>query len=113
MIINWKKRRLISTKLYDRFLTERRGISAISGSVGFTSMNGDYARPELEFSARLGYKHYINPYLNLNFNYNRFNLANEGVFNDGFMSFDLNAEVNILPYDKFTLIYLEDLEPIL
>jgi curli production assembly/transport component CsgG len=92
----------ISTKLYDRFLTERRGRSAISGSVGFTSMNGDYARPELEFSARLGYKHYINPYLNLNFNYNRFNLANEGVFNDGFMSFDLNAEVNILPYDKFT-----------
>ena len=92
----------ISTKLYDRFLTERRGKSALTGSVGFTSMNGDFASPELEFSARLGYKHSINPYLNLNFNYNRFNLANEGVFNEGFMSFDLNAEVNILPYDKFT-----------
>ncbi len=44
----------------------------------------------------------MKPYLNINFNYNRFNLANEGVFNDGFMSFDLNAEVNILPYDTFT-----------
>ena len=29
-------------------------------------------------------------------------MANEGVFNEGFMSFDLNAEVNVLPYDKFT-----------
>ncbi len=65
-------------------------------------MNGDFANPEQEFSVRLGYKHYIKPYLNINFNYNRFNLANEGVFNDGFMSFDLNAEVNILPYDTFT-----------
>jgi curli production assembly/transport component CsgG len=92
----------ISTKLFERFLTERRGKSALFGSVGFTSMNGDFGSPELEFSTRLGYKHAINPYLNLNFSYNRFNLANEGVFNDGFMSFDLNAEVNILPYDKFT-----------
>jgi len=92
----------LTTELYNRFLTERRGRSAITGSVGFTSMNGDFANPELEFNARLGYKHYINPYLNINFNYSRFNLANEGVFNNGFMSFDLNAEVNILPYDTFT-----------
>lgn len=92
----------LATELYDRFLTERRGKSALSGSFGFTSMNGDYANPELKFSAGLGYKHYIKPYLNINFNYNRFNLANEGVFNDGFMSFDLNAEVNFLPYDTFT-----------
>ncbi len=92
----------LTTELYDRFLTERRGKSAISTSLGFTSMNGDFARPELEFGARLGYKHYIKPFLNINFNYNRFNLANEGVFNEGFMSFDLNAEVNFLPFDKFT-----------
>ncbi len=92
----------ISTKLYDRFLTERRGKSALAARVGFTSMNGDFASPELEFNGGLGYKHYIKPNLNINFNYNRFNLANEGVFNDGFMSFDLNAEVNFLPYDKFT-----------
>ena len=92
----------LATELYDRFLTERRGKSALTGSFGFTSMNGDYANPEMEFSAGLGYKHYIKPYLNINFNYNRFNLANEGVFNDGFMSFDLNAEVNFLPYDTFT-----------
>jgi len=97
-----EKEEAISTKLYDRFFTERRGKSAISGSVGFTSMNGDFASPELEFSARLGYKHSINNYLSVGAYYNRFNLANEGVFNEGFMSFDLNAEVNILPYDTFT-----------
>jgi len=97
-----KKEEAISTKLYDRFLTERRGKSAISGSVGFTSMNGDFANPELEFGGRLGYKHALSPYININFSYNRFNLANEGVFNNKFMSFDLNGEVNILPFDKFT-----------
>ncbi len=43
----------------NRFLTERRGKSAVTGSLGFTSMNGDFANPELEFSAGLGYKHYI------------------------------------------------------
>jgi curli production assembly/transport component CsgG len=97
-----EKEEAINTKLYERFITERRGKSAVTGSLGFTSMNGDFANPEMEFSAGLGYKHYLKPYLNININYNRFNLANEGVFNEGFMSFDLNAEVNILPYDKFT-----------
>ncbi|NNL16166.1 MAG: hypothetical protein HKO81_05955 [Flavobacteriaceae bacterium] len=92
----------LTTELYNRFLTERRGKSAISASVGFTSMNGDFSSPELEFSARLGYKHNISEYFNLSIGYNRFNLANEGVFNDGFMSFDLNGEVNILPHDTFT-----------
>lgn len=97
-----EKEEAISTKLYDRFLIERRGKSAVSSSIGFTSMNGDFASPEPEFNARIGYKHYINPYLNLNFTYNRFNLANEDVFNEGFMSFDLNLELNVLPHDKFT-----------
>ena len=70
-------------------------------------MNGDFASPELEFNARLGYKHYINQYLNLNFNYNIFNLANEGVFNEGFMSFDLNAEVDFFSMINSLLIFLE------
>lgn len=97
-----EKEEYLNTELYDRFLTERRGKSSLSTALGFTSMNGDYTNPDEEFSARIGYKHYIKPYLNVNFYFNRFNLANEGVFNEGFMSFDLNAEVNFLPYDTFT-----------
>lgn len=99
---NLEKEEAESTKLYDRFLTERRGKNAIIGAGGFTAMNGDYSDPVLELNTKIGYKHYIKPYLNLNFTYNKFNLANKGVMNDGYMSFDLNAELNILPYDKLT-----------
>lgn len=99
---NLEKEEAVSTKLYDRFLIERRGKNAIIGTGGFTSMNGDYANPILELNTKIGYKHYLKPYLNLNFTYNKFNLANEDVMNEGYMSFDLNAEINILPYDKFT-----------
>ncbi len=92
----------IATKLYDRFITERRGKNAVIAAGGLSLMNGDYADAELELNTKIGYKQYIKPYLNLNFTYNKFNLANKEVLNEGFMSFDLNAEVNILPYDKFT-----------
>lgn len=92
----------VATKLYDRFITERRGKNAIVGAGGLSLMNGDYADPELELNTKIGYKQYIKPYLNLNFTYNKFNLANKEILNEGFMSFDLNAEVNILPYDQFT-----------
>ena len=97
-----EKEEAISTKLYDRFLTERRGKNAIIGAGGLSLMNGDYAGAELELNTKIGYKHYIKPFLNINFTYNKFNLANKEVLNEGFMSFDLNAEVNILPGDKFT-----------
>lgn len=97
-----EKEEAISTKLYDRFLTERRGKNAIIGAAGLSLMNGDYADAELELNTKIGYKHYIKPYLNLNFTYNKYNLANKGILNEGFMSFDLNAEVNILPNDRFT-----------
>ena len=97
-----EKEEAFSTKLYDRFLTERRGKNAVTGAGGFSVMNGDYNDPEIELNTKVGYKHFLKPYLNLNFTYNKFNLANENVFNQGFMSFDLNAEVIILPYDKLT-----------
>lgn len=97
-----EKEEAVSTKLYDRFLTERRGKNAVIGAGGISVMNGDYANPEMELNAKIGYKHYLKPWLNLNFTYSKFNLANEEVFNEGFMSFDINAEINMLPNDKLT-----------
>ncbi len=99
---NLEKEEAVSTKLYNRFLTERRGENAIIAAGGLSLMNGDYAGAELELNTKIGYKHYIKPYFNLNFTYNKFNLANKDFLNEGFMSFDLNAELNILPKDKFT-----------
>ena len=97
-----EKDEAISTKLYNRFLTERRGKNAVIGAGGLSLMNGDYSDAELELNTKIGYKHYIKPFLNINFTYNKFNLANKEILNEGFMSFDLNAEVNLLPNDRFT-----------
>lgn len=91
-----------ATELYDRFLIERRGKNAVIGAVGGTVMNGDYANPELEFNAKIGYKHFIKPNFNINFTYNKFNLSNKDIFNEGFMSFDINTEFNFLPYDRLS-----------
>jgi len=97
-----EKDEAVATKLYDRFITERRGKNAVIGAGGLSLINGDYNDSKLELNTKIGYKHFIKPYLNLNFTYNKFNLANKEILNEGYMSFDLNAEVNILPYDKFT-----------
>ncbi len=97
-----EKDEAISTELYDRFLTERRGDYAATAAIGGSLINGDLPDPQPEFNARIGFKRFLNPYLNLGFTYNKYNLENKEVLNEGFMSFDLNIEYNILPYDNFT-----------
>lgn len=91
-----------STDLYDRFLTERRGKNVIDAAGGVSLIDGDYVSPQIELNTRIGYKRYLNPYININFTYSKFNLENKNILNEGFMSFDLSAEYNILPYDKLT-----------
>lgn len=90
------------TKLYDRFNYQRRTNDALHMSVGGSKINGDYINPEIDFNSRFSYKRYINPYLNLNLNFNKFNLSNETLFSKGYMSLDANIEYTILPFDKLS-----------
>ena len=99
---NLEKADAQETKLYDRLYKERRGKSVINASVGTSLIDGDLANPNLDFSGRIGYKRYINPFINLNGSLNQFNLSNENIFDETFTSFDFNAEYTILPYDKLT-----------
>ena len=97
-----EKDEAISTELYERFLTERRGNYAVTAALGGTLINGDLPDPQPEFNSKIGFKKTLNPYLNLGFTYNKFNLENKQVLNEGFMSFDLNLEYSVLPYDNLT-----------
>jgi len=97
-----EKEQATSTQIYQRFLTERRGDYAATAALGGTLINGDLPNPQPEFNSRIGFKRFLNPHLNLGFIYNKFNLENKELLNEGFMSFDLNLEYNILPYDKLT-----------
>lgn len=79
-----------------------RATNAVEIGLGTSVMNGDLSEPLFEISSRIGYKHFILPHLNVNFSYNKFNLAYKDVYNEGFMSFDLNVEGLLTPYNKFS-----------
>ena len=81
---------------------EYRGTNTIDLAIGTSVMNGDLSDPLFEISSRVGYKRCITPHLNINFSYNKFNLAYKDIYNEGFMSFDLNLESILLPNQKFS-----------
>ncbi len=86
----------------ERFGESVRGANAITLGLGSAVMNGDLTDPLFEISFHAGYKRFINPYLNINFTYHKFNLAYKDQFNEGFMSFDLNLEFSAFPYRSFS-----------
>ena len=84
------------------FFNLNRGDNAVTASVGTAIINGDFPDPLFEFYAQIGYKRFINPFLNVNFTYNKFNLAYKDIANDGFMSFDINVEGLLMPDKPFS-----------
>ncbi len=99
---NLEEQEADATQLYNRYLIERRGKDVIELAAGGAIIDGDYPSPQIEHNFRAGYKHYINPFFNIGASFNKFVLANKDVLNEGFLSFDVNAEYNVLPYDKLT-----------
>lgn len=85
-----------------RFGDEIRGVNAVSLGIGASIMNGDLANPLFDIYSHFGYKRFLGSSLALNFGYHKFNLAFEDVFNEGFMSFDVNLEWYLMPYQTFT-----------
>ena len=79
-----------------------RGTNVLELAAGTSVMNGDLSEPLFEISSRIGYKRTITPHLNINFSYNKFNLAYKDIYNEGFMSFDLNLEGILMPNEKFS-----------
>ena len=79
-----------------------RGTHAVSTMLGTAIMNGDYSNPEFGIYMGVGYKKSIIPHLNVNLNFNKFNLVYKDLFNNGFMSFDLNVEALVFPHERFS-----------
>ncbi|WP_338733124.1 Curli production assembly/transport component CsgG [Mangrovimonas cancribranchiae] len=79
-----------------------RGNNVLEGGLGTSVINGDYSNPMFEIYFKAGYKRYIIPYVNVNVSYHKFNLAAKNIYNEGFMSFDVNLEATLMPYDKFS-----------
>lgn len=89
--------RLKKTGFYDY-----RGSNAIGAGVGTSVINGDLPDPMFEIYFNVGYKRYILPYLDISVSYHKFNLAFKDVYNQGFMSFDLNIGSTLMPNNRFS-----------
>jgi hypothetical protein len=85
-----------------KFETDFRGKNAVSIAVGTAVLNGDFADPLFEIYTHIGYKRFLGSYVNVNFGYQKFNLAYKDDFNEGFMSFDMNLELYLFPHHTFT-----------
>ena len=85
-----------------KFGKEVRGKNALSLGVGTSVMNGDLSNPMFEIYSHIGYKRFLGSSVAINLGYHKFNLAFEDTFNEGFMSFDLNLEWYVSPYNTFT-----------
>ncbi len=79
-----------------------RANNAIDIGVGTAVINGDLVDPKFETYFHIGYKRYFFPHFNINVSYNKFNLAYTDIYNEGFMSFDLNLESTLLPHYRFS-----------
>lgn len=84
------------------FFFDYRGANVIDVGIGTSIINGDLPNPIFEIAFRAGYKRSLSPHLNIGLTYNKFNLAFEDIYNEGFMSFDLNLEYLMSPYQNFS-----------
>ncbi|SFF07091.1 CsgG/HfaB family protein [Flavobacterium xueshanense] len=88
--------------IYGRHLQERRSKFAIEISSGVTLMDGDYGSSLLRPMGRGALKYFITPSFNLSASTNVINLANKDRLDVGYLTFDLNGELIILPKDKLS-----------
>lgn len=84
------------------FFYNYRGANIFEAAIGTSIINGDLPDPIFEIALRAGYKRILNPHLNIGLTYNKFNLAFKDAYSEGFMSFDVNLEYLIIPYEKFS-----------
>lgn len=91
-----------SIKIKKTGFYDLRGINVFDIGAGTSVINGDFIDPQFEIYFHVGYKRYLIPHLNVNVSYNKFNLAFVDIYNEGFMSFDLNLEATLLPHHKFS-----------
>ncbi len=90
-------KKTFKTEFYDL-----RGTNAVDIAVGTSVINGDFVDPMFEIYSHIGYKRHFTPHLGVDFGYHKFNLAYIDTFNEGFMSFDLNIELLLLPHHEFS-----------
>ncbi len=79
-----------------------RGTNALDVAIGTAVINGDLPDSEFDAYFKIGYKRFITEHINVNITFNKYNVSFKDLYNEGFMSFDLNIEYLFRPYLEFS-----------
>lgn len=79
-----------------------RGSNSVDIAVGSSLITGDFPEPEFEIYFRLGYKRFITEHLGASITFNKYNIAFNETFNEGFLSFDFNLEYLMAPFNRIS-----------
>ncbi len=92
-----------NSEVMDRLVFyDYRGTNVLDVAVGTSVINGDLPDAQFEIYFKAGYKRFIIDHLNIGIAYNKYNVAFKDIYNEGFMSFDLNLEYIFNPYNRVT-----------
>ncbi len=97
-----EKRKDESTLLYKREQTPKDFNNVFSGFGSLPMFNGDYSKKRFGYGYGLGYSRKITDNLDLSLRGSLLTLQTGRSFNKDFFTASLNAEIFILPYEKFT-----------
>ncbi len=76
--------------------------NAVTAALGTAVANGDLPEAKFDLNMQIGYKRLLGSGWNLGFTYNKYNVVFGDVYNEGFMSFDLDLEYMFFPRKEFT-----------
>lgn len=76
--------------------------NAITAALGMAVANGDLPEAKFDLNMQIGYKRLLGSGWNLGLTYNKFNIVFGDIYNEGFMSFDLDLEYMFFPEKSFT-----------
>jgi len=82
--------------------TVLRPYNVFTAAIGSAIANGDLPEAQFDLNFQIGFKRFLSPSFNIGLSYSKFNIVFEDIYNEGFMSFDLDFEYVVLPERKFS-----------
>lgn len=86
----------------NRHPTINRGNYSIYGILSGDNTKSDYVNPATNLGIKIGFKYFLNDYLNADISGNYMKFENKNIISKNFFSTELNLELLAFPYYKFT-----------
>lgn len=92
------KNRIVGNRFPDNY----RQNFAVFGNIEAQKVKDDYVNPKMNIGGKIGFKYFMNPNFNIEFNSNFFTLENQNIVKRTFFIPEVNIEYLLFPKYKFT-----------